>query len=67
MNKHQSTNSFFEKKIRSMSNENVLLFEDDAEDLDLQDRSFGIITNLMVLRANGEVLRIQQASFVIVL
>ena len=45
----------------------MLSFEDDAEDLDLQDRSFGNITKLMVLRANGEVLRIQQASFVIVL
>ena len=40
MNKHQSNNSFVEKTIRSMSNENVLSFEDDAEDLDLQDRSF---------------------------
>ena len=31
--------------------------------LKIQDLSFGIITKLMVLRANGEVLRIYDASF----
>ena len=34
--------------------------------LNIQDRSFGI-RMLVVLRANGEVLRIQRASFVILL
>ena len=32
------------------------------EMLNMQDRSFGMITKLMVLRANGEVLRIYHAS-----